>query len=558
MVETALVTNLKKDAQGNDAAVINSASHKTGKNYYERIVLSGYRLDFFRRYARTVRPAIVKQTASTCDKFFLQADGNEFTKFSEAPVKLQDRYNLPNINNNVARKSYETFVQKCDPKQKTYMADFLCHTEKVAGTHYAWLGNDSAMDAYNLQVSMQQFYRTNTVTSEDRLPTEYPDVDNVIDDDDDDMSSPKTRSIGKSRQTETETDITETEIDANMDKETIQDEQRPGTSETVTPKKKKKWTPSKSPVKGTRGNAMTPGSKARKVADWIQDSTGDFIHAEVGAKLIGSQFQFRTKSEKEDIVRKTRVIQNSQRELFLARMVVTKAAKRHNKKVGELKEDDYQAVNRDFVEAYMERKQPHAGSAWGNINTGRVNKLIRQLIKVGDDGTPTNDDIVDHIHRQDWQNIFIKDCGEDKGRGVFTGIRGFKMGTIVCDYHGDLIKGSEGEKRMKEYPIEDGSFMMFFKTDQGKMCVDACRPCSCHSRDEFFETKGRLINHSSARANLKVKQQELIHTLDNGETEKRKHVLLFARHDIPEDTELFFDYGVKCYEDKTRIPWAQN
>ena len=79
-------------------------------------------------------------------------------------------------------------------------------------------------------------------------------------------------------------------------------------------------------------------------------------------------------------------------------------------------------MNRDFVEAYMEKKPQHAGSAWGSINTVRVNKLIRQLIKVGDDDTPTKDDIVDQIHRQDWPNIFIKDNGEDKGRGVFTAI----------------------------------------------------------------------------------------------------------------------------------------
>ena len=90
------------------------------------------------------------------------------------------------------------------------------------------------------------------------------------------------------------------------------------------------------------------------------------------------------------------------------------------------------------------------------------------------------------------------------------------------DYHGDLIKGSEGEKRMKEYPMEDGSFMVFVKTDQGKICVKACRPCSCHSRYAFFETKGRLINHSSARANLKVQLQEQVHTVDKGKTEKRK------------------------------------
>ena len=82
-------------------------------------------------------------------------------------------------------------------------------------------------------------------------------------------------------------------------------------------------------------------------------------------------------------------------------MVMTKAARRHNKKVSELNEDDYQAV-----EAYMEKKHPHAGSAWGSINTVRVNKLIRQLTKVGDDDTPTKDDIVDQIHRQDWPNIF--------------------------------------------------------------------------------------------------------------------------------------------------------
>ena len=30
------------------------------------------------------------------------------------------------------------------------MADFLCHTEQGAGTHYAWF--DKALEAYDLQV----------------------------------------------------------------------------------------------------------------------------------------------------------------------------------------------------------------------------------------------------------------------------------------------------------------------------------------------------------------------------------------------------------------------
>ena len=57
----------KKDSQGNDVVVINSSSHKTGKKYYERIVLRHYSLDFFIQYAQTVWPAIVKQTDTTCD-----------------------------------------------------------------------------------------------------------------------------------------------------------------------------------------------------------------------------------------------------------------------------------------------------------------------------------------------------------------------------------------------------------------------------------------------------------------------------------------------------------
>ena len=61
MVEAALIQNQKKDSQGNDVVVINSSSHKTGKKYYEIIVLHDYSLDFFRRYAQTIRPAIVNK-----------------------------------------------------------------------------------------------------------------------------------------------------------------------------------------------------------------------------------------------------------------------------------------------------------------------------------------------------------------------------------------------------------------------------------------------------------------------------------------------------------------
>ena len=46
MAEAALIQNKKKDLQGNDVVVINSSSQKTGKKYYERIVLRDYSLDF--------------------------------------------------------------------------------------------------------------------------------------------------------------------------------------------------------------------------------------------------------------------------------------------------------------------------------------------------------------------------------------------------------------------------------------------------------------------------------------------------------------------------------
>ncbi|VDN42624.1 unnamed protein product, partial [Gongylonema pulchrum] len=93
--------------------------------------------------------------------------------------------------------------------------------------------------------------------------------------------------------------------------------------------------------------------------------------------------------------------------------------------------------------------------------------------------------------------------------------------------------------REKEYAEDDniGSFMYFFKFKNKQYCVDAT--------DETSD-KGRLINHSVLRPNLKTKVVELKGT---------KHLILVAKRDIEVGEELLYDYGDRTPCSVAENPW---
>lgn len=117
---------------------------------------------------------------------------------------------------------------------------------------------------------------------------------------------------------------------------------------------------------------------------------------------------------------------------------------------------------------------------------------------------------------------------------------------MACDYHGDDIPAKEGGRRLQTYGDlqTDGYYFLFYTNAQGKKrCVDAAYPCSCHPN---IKTKGRLINHSAGKPNLK-----LTRLVVNGE----EHVFLVAQIFIPPFVELTYDYSVRRAESGENIAW---
>ncbi|KIH63630.1 hypothetical protein ANCDUO_06066 [Ancylostoma duodenale] len=86
---------------------------------------------------------------------------------------------------------------------------------------------------------------------------------------------------------------------------------------------------------------------------------------------------------------------------------------------------------------------------------------------------------------------------EKKGRGI-RAAKSFIKNEFVVEYKGDMMDYNSAKIREEEYAKDPsiGSYMYFFKYKSKRWCVDATK------ESEF---KGRLINHSALRPNLRTK-----------------------------------------------------
>ncbi|CAD5230045.1 unnamed protein product [Bursaphelenchus okinawaensis] len=138
------------------------------------------------------------------------------------------------------------------------------------------------------------------------------------------------------------------------------------------------------------------------------------------------------------------------------------------------------------------------------------------------------------------QYLQVSICGE-KGRGLIA-MRPFIRGEFVVEYKGPLVDYPEAVKREAEYAKDPsiGSYMYFFKYQERRMCVDATAETPY---------KGRLLNHSVMRPNLRPKVLDFGHFICVG---------LFALRDIEVGEELLYDYGdrTRCTVEKN--PWLLN
>uniref|UniRef100_A0A915DFH0 [histone H4]-lysine(20) N-methyltransferase n=1 Tax=Ditylenchus dipsaci TaxID=166011 RepID=A0A915DFH0_9BILA len=125
---------------------------------------------------------------------------------------------------------------------------------------------------------------------------------------------------------------------------------------------------------------------------------------------------------------------------------------------------------------------------------------------------------------------------KDKGRGI-RALRSFEKDEFVVEYKGEIISYKEAKIREDEYGKDSkiGSYMYFFRHRGSNFCVDA-------TEEKPF--KGRLINHSMLKPNLKTK------VVDFGDS---FHLIFVAKRNLEVGEELLYDYG-----DRTPCTVAQN
>uniref|UniRef100_A0A1I7Z0Y9 [histone H4]-lysine(20) N-methyltransferase n=1 Tax=Steinernema glaseri TaxID=37863 RepID=A0A1I7Z0Y9_9BILA len=129
-----------------------------------------------------------------------------------------------------------------------------------------------------------------------------------------------------------------------------------------------------------------------------------------------------------------------------------------------------------------------------------------------------------------------------KGRGL-RALKSFKRNDFVVEYKGDMVSIYTARKREEQYAKDSsiGSYMYYFKHKDVQYCIDATDETSY---------KGRLINHSALKPNLKTKAVDF--------SDGSVHLILVALRDIEVGEELLYDYGDRTPCNVANNPWLVN
>jgi len=125
-----------------------------------------------------------------------------------------------------------------------------------------------------------------------------------------------------------------------------------------------------------------------------------------------------------------------------------------------------------------------------------------------------------------------------KGRGIVT-TRSYEKGEFVLEYSGELIDIGSAKDRESMYSLDTskGCYMYYFNHKEKQYCIDATQESG-----RF----GRLVNHSCKTPNMVTKVVML------GDMPR---LILIAKHSLPKDTELLYDYGDRSKESLKAHPW---
>jgi len=127
-----------------------------------------------------------------------------------------------------------------------------------------------------------------------------------------------------------------------------------------------------------------------------------------------------------------------------------------------------------------------------------------------------------------------------KGRGIVAQ-KAFSKGDFVVEYAGDLIDLVAAKEKESEYSqdITKGCYMYYFNHRDKQYCIDATEETGRY---------GRLLNHSCKTPNCVTK----VVMLPN---QDEPRLILVAKQDIEEGTELLYDYGDRSKESLKAHPW---
>jgi len=125
-----------------------------------------------------------------------------------------------------------------------------------------------------------------------------------------------------------------------------------------------------------------------------------------------------------------------------------------------------------------------------------------------------------------------------KGRGIVTK-KSFSKGDFVLEYSGELIDIGSAKDRESMYSLDTtkGCYMYYFNHREKQYCIDATQETGRY---------GRLVNHSCKIPNCVTK----VVMLGN-----EPRLILVAKQDIEEGTELLYDYGDRSKESLKAHPW---
>lgn len=75
--------------------------------------------------------------------------------------------------------------------------------------------------------------------------------------------------------------------------------------------------------------------------------------------------------------------------------------------------------------------------------------------------------ILQRITSQDWSGLALMPT-VDMGRGVMA-TRFFRSGSVVCDYHGPVLKRDQAESLRRSMSAAESNYMYFFKYDSAAL-----------------------------------------------------------------------------------------